>query len=233
MQNKMVIEIWSDILCPFCYIGKRRLEQALHQFEQRDSIEIVWKSFLLNPNQVTDTTKSIVENLAEHKGISVDTASNMFAQVKLMAQEVDLQYNIDTMVVANSVKAHCLSHLAKEFGKQNEVEELLFEAHFTKGKNIDDIETLINIGLEVGLAADVTRLALQSNKYLPEVELDIYEAKQVGLRSVPYFAFNNRYSITGAQGIEAFSKTLEHAFNEWSREQSVIKVDIAIGKKNV
>lgn len=229
----MVIEIWSDILCPFCYIGKRRLEQALHQFEQRDSIEIVWKSFLLNPNQVTDTTKSIVENLAEHKGIAVSAASNMFAQVQLLAQEVDLQYNIDTMVVANSVKAHCLSHLAKEFGKQNEVEELLFEAHFTKGKNIDDIETLVNIGLEVGLAADVTRLALQSNKYLPEVELDIYEAKQVGLRSVPYFAFNNRYSITGAQGIEAFSKTLEHAFKEWSREQSVIKVDIAIGKKSV
>lgn len=229
----MVVEVWSDILCPFCYIGKRRLEQALHQFVHRERIEIVWKSFLLNPNQVTDPSRSIVEDLALHKGISLENAANLFTQVKVMAQEVDLEFNIDSMVVANSVKAHCLSHLAKEFDKQNDVEELLFEAHFTKGKNIDNIETLVNIGLEVGLAAEVTRSALQSNKYLPEVELDIYEAKQVGLRSVPYFVFNNRYSITGAQGIEAFSKTLEHAFNEWSREQSVIKVDIAIGKKNV
>ncbi|MBP8851111.1 MAG: DsbA family oxidoreductase [Breznakibacter sp.] len=233
MENHMVVEVWSDILCPFCYIGKRRLEQALHQFVHRERIEIVWKSFLLNPNQVTDPSRSIVEDLALHKGISLENAANLFTQVKVMAQEVDLEFNIDSMVVANSVKAHCLSHLAKEFDKQNDVEELLFEAHFTKGKNIDNIETLVNIGLEVGLAAEVTRSALQSNKYLPEVELDIYEAKQVGLRSVPYFAFNNRYSITGAQGIEAFSKTLEHAFNEWSREQSVIKVDIAIGKKNV
>lgn len=229
----MVIEVWSDILCPFCYIGKRRLEQALHQFEQRDRIEIVWKSFLLNPNQVTDTSKSIVQHLAEHKGISVDAASNMFVQVKLMAQEVDLQYNIEKMVVANSVNAHRLSHLAKEFGKQNEVEELLFEAHFTNGKNIDDIETLVNIGVEVGLDAELTSSVLQSNKYEQEVELDIYEAKQVGLRSVPYFAFNNRYSITGAQELEAFTKTLERAYTEWSREQSAIKMDVVIGKKNV
>lgn len=230
MQKNMVIEIWSDILCPFCYIGKRKFEQALEQFKHNDEIEVIWKSFLLSPNLVTDTTKSIYQQLADHKGISIDDAKRMYANVKQLAEEVDLFYNIESMVVANSYKAHRLLHLAKKHGKQNDLEELLFAANFTEGKNIDDNKTLLALGIKLDLdVAEITNL-LESDQYSEEVDKDIYEAKQVGLRSVPYFAFNDKYSVTGAQNIEVFSKTLDKAFEEWKSNKTIIKMDLPIAK---
>src|SRR5690606_34803377 len=119
-----------DIMCPFCYIGKRKFETALNQFPQKDRIEIEWKSFQLSPDMKTDPSKSIHEFLAEHKGFSVEQAKQMNDQVTLMAQQVGLTYRFDISVVANSFNAHRFLHFAKQYGKQNEAEELLFRSYF-------------------------------------------------------------------------------------------------------
>ena len=147
----MKIEIWSDVMCPFCYIGKRKFEQALAQFEHTDEVEVTWKSFQLNPDMQTVSDKNITQYLAEIKGWSFEQDKSMNDHVTALAKEVDLQYNFDKALVANSFDAHSLIQMAKKHGKDNEAEERLFKAYFTEGKNIADYDTLMNIGVELGL----------------------------------------------------------------------------------
>src|SRR5690606_35924856 len=150
MENTMKIEIWSDVMCPFCYIGKRKFEQAMAQFPHKDKVQDVWKSFQLSPDMQTDTGKSIHEFLAAHKGISLQEAKKMNDYVTQMAKQVGLTYDFDKSVVANSFNAHRFAHFAKQHGKQEDAEELLFRSYFTDGKNIDDYATLIQLGNEIG-----------------------------------------------------------------------------------
>lgn len=210
----MKIEIWSDIMCPFCYIGKRRFDEALAQFAQKDKVQVVWKSFMLSPELVTDPSKNINQFLAEHKGIALEEAKGMNDYVANMAAQAGLTYNFDKAVVANSFNAHRFSHFAAEFGKQSEAEEKLFAAYFTEGKNIDDAQTLIDIAVELGL--DTTKLdqAMGNGDYADEVVANITEAQELGIRGVPFFVINRKYGISGAQPTEAFLETLEKAFSE-------------------
>ena len=216
----MRVEIWSDVMCPFCYIGKRRFETALAGFSGRDEVEIIWKSFQLSPGMKTDPTKNIHQYLAEHKGISLDEATEMNNYVSRMAAEAGLVYNFDTAVVANSFNAHRFSHFAKQHGKQNEAEEVLFRAYFTDGKNTDDYDTLCSLGEEIGLDASGVREALESGMYADDVLRDVYEASQVGARGVPFFVFNDKYAVSGAQPGHVFSEVLTKAFTEWKNEES-------------
>ena len=146
----MKIEVWSDVVCPFCYIGKKKFETALANFEERNNVEFVWKSFQLNPNVQTNLDISLYEHLAESKSISVDQAKGMGGHAAQMANSVGLTMNFDKSVVANSFNAHRLIHFAKENGLQHEMKERLFKAYFTEGKNIDDKEILISLGKENG-----------------------------------------------------------------------------------
>jgi predicted DsbA family dithiol-disulfide isomerase len=145
----MKVEIWSDVMCPFCYIGKRKFEKALEQFPHKNTIEVVWKSFQLDPSTVTDPSLSTIENLAHKKGWSKEQANETVAYVSNIAKQVGLTFNFEKAVVANSFDAHRLSHLAKKYGKQNELEEKLFAAYFTEGKNTADYETLLQIGTDL------------------------------------------------------------------------------------
>jgi predicted DsbA family dithiol-disulfide isomerase len=208
----MKVEIWSDVMCPFCYIGKRKFEQGLQQFAYKEQVEIEWKSFQLNPSMKTDPSKTINEFLAEHKGVSVTQAKQMNDHVTAIASEVGLQYDFDKSIVANSFDAHRLSHFAKKYGVQNVVEELLFKAYFTEGKNAADHETLITIGTEAGLNPDEIRTMLAGNDFADSVNNDIYEAQQVGARGVPFFMFDNRYAVSGAQPAELFLQVLNKVF---------------------
>jgi len=208
----MKVEIWSDVMCPFCYIGKRRFEMALEQFPHKDDVEIIWKSFQLNPNMETDPRKNINEYLAEHKGISLEQAKMMNDRVTDMAREVGLQYDFDKAIVANSFDAHRLSHFAKQFGKQNEMEERLFKAYFSEGKNTADHETLVQLAADAGLDAVKTRTMLSENDFSDDVEQDIYEAQQVGARGVPFFVFDNSYAVSGAQPAQLFLQVLNKVF---------------------
>lgn len=204
----MKVEIWSDVMCPFCYIGKRKFEQALEQFLERNSVEIEWKSFQLNPGMKTDPSKNINQFLAEHKGISVAQAKLMNDRVTEMAREVGLHYDFDKAIVANSFAAHRLSHYAKKYGKQDAMEERLFKAYFTEGKNTADHETLIQLAGEVGLDENEVRVMFSGNDFADDVNNDIYEAHQVGARGVPFFVFNNKYAVSGAQPSELFLQVL-------------------------
>ena len=202
-------------MCPFCYIGKRRFESALDQFAEKDKIEVVWKSFQLSPDMKTDPTISIHDYLAAHKGISPEEAKRMNDYVSDMAAKSDLVYHLDKAVVANSFKAHRMTHFAKHHGKQGEAEEKLFQAYFCDGKNIDDTDTLVQLGTEIGLDKGLLKAALNDEIYADDVRSDIYEAHQVGVQGVPFFLFNGKYAVSGAQPIDLFTQTLEKSFSTW------------------
>ena len=208
----MKIEIWSDIMCPFCYIGKRKFEVALAEFEHKEAVEIEWKSFLLSPEMKTDPTKSIHQFLADHKGISLDEATGMNDNVAHIAAQAGLHYNFDKTIPANSFNAHRFLHFAKQHGKQNEAEELLFKAYFTDGKNIDDAPTLMDLAAGLGLDTTALATAMGSGEFTNDVIADIQEAQALGIQGVPFFVFDRKYAVSGAQDPSIFLDTLETAF---------------------
>ncbi len=215
----MKVEIWSDVMCPFCYIGKRRFESALANFEQNEKVEIEWKSFQLNPDLETDPNINIDQYLADKKGWTLAYAQQMNAYVTGIAADAGLTYNFDKAVVANSFKAHRFSHLAKKYNQGDSAEELLFKAYFTEGKNIDDNETLIALGKEIGLDETELRETLESNAYADNVRHDIAEAGYLGIQGVPFFVMNGKYAVSGAQGVPVFEETLQKAYGEWKNNQ--------------
>lgn len=214
----MKIEIWSDVMCPFCYIGKRRFEDALQKSGHGKEIEIEWKSFQLNPDMKTDPSINIDQYLADIKGFSLDHAKELNAHVTQMAAEAGLTYNFDRAVVANSFNAHRFSHLAKKHGLGDAAEEALFKAYFTDGENIDDKTTLIELGTAIGLNTDEIQTTLESDAYAEDVKRDIAEAQYLGIRGVPFFVMNRKYGVSGAQAVPVFEETIEKAFAEWQQE---------------
>lgn len=210
----MKIEIWSDIVCPFCYIGKRRFEKALNNFAHKGEVSVIWKSYQLSPGLKTDPSKNPVAFLAEHKGISIEEAQRLNDYVTQMAAGDGLIYNLNIAIAANSLNAHRLLHLAKMAGVQSELKENLFSSYFTAGRNIDDITTLLNISEESGLKRAEAEQVLTGNSYTADVEKDIYEAHQIGVRGVPFFLFYGKYAVSGAQDISVFTRTLEAAYAE-------------------
>jgi predicted DsbA family dithiol-disulfide isomerase len=226
----MKVEIWSDVMCPFCYIGKRRFEDALQNSAHKDDIEIEWKSFQLNPDMQTDPSVNIDEYLANIKGWSLEQAKEMNAHVTAMAAEAGLTYNFEKAVVANSFKAHRFTHLAKKHGLGNAAEEQLFKAYFTDGKNTDDINVLMELGTAIGLDAAELKQTLEGDAYADEVKHDIYEARQLGISGVPFFVMNRKYGISGAQAAPVFEQTIEKAFAEWQQENPKPALDIIEGE---
>jgi predicted DsbA family dithiol-disulfide isomerase len=228
-EEKMKVEVWSDVVCPFCYIGKTHFDEALAQFAQKENIEFVWKSFQLNPDLETNTEQSLYEHLAESKGISLEQAEGMGIHAALMGKAAGIELNFDKSVVANSFNSHRLIHFAKANGKQQEMKSCLFKAYFTEGKNIDDTETLITLAKEIGLNADEARSVLESDKYASDVKDDINESQQLGVRGVPFFVFDRKYAISGAQPTEAFLETLEKAFAEWRKANPTVQLQVSEG----
>ncbi|MFN6086519.1 MAG: DsbA family protein [Fluviicola sp.] len=204
----MKIEIWSDIMCPFCYIGKRHLELALQQFPEM-KVELVWKSFQLDPTITPQPGKDVYSYLAERKGMSLEESKQMHQHVVDRAAEVGLVYNYDKAIIANSFDAHRLLHLAKRNGKGNELKEKLLAAYFTEGKDFGDKQVLTQLGLEVGLKEEDIHTVLYTDMYAREFQADIQEAQEIGVRGVPFFVFDRKYAVSGAQPIEAFVETIQ------------------------
>lgn len=213
-QNKvkMKIEIWSDVMCPFCYIGKRKFEAALDSFAHKDDVEIEWKSFQLNPAMKTDPSKSTIEYLSETKGWSMEYTRTTVAYVTQMAREVGLSYDFDKAVVANSFDAHRLVQYAKTKGRGDFMEERLFKAYFTEGKNTADHSTLILLAKEAGLDEDGVKAVLAGDAFSNEVKNDLSEADKLGITAVPCFVFNRKYAVSGAQDTRVFADTLVKAW---------------------
>jgi predicted DsbA family dithiol-disulfide isomerase len=207
----MTVEIWSDVMCPFCYIGKRKFEAALAQFSGRHTVEVVWRSFQLDPALATEPGKSVVQSLMEKKGWSAEQTSAMVQHVTAMAQEAGLTYQFDHAVVANSFDAHRFTHYAKQQGQQDAAEEQLFAAYFTEGKNTADHATLAELGTRIGLDPAAVQAILATDAFTADVQADIALARQFGITGVPFFAFNRRYAVSGAQDAGVFLQTLERA----------------------
>ena len=214
MENQLKIQIWSDVMCPFCYIGKRKIEEALTQFENKDSVAIEWKSFQLDPSFVATPDENIIDHLAEKYRKDTDWAQTMIENMTDNAKKSGLDFHFEKAILANSLNAHRLLHLAKKHKLSNETKELLFKAYLTDGKNVNDWETLKNIGLEVGLDINEIEHLINSNEYTAEVRQDQQEAQAIGVTGVPFFVFDNKYAVSGAQPTDVFLKTLEKTWED-------------------
>ena len=210
----MKIEIWSDIMCPFCYIGKRHLEAALSSFPN-EQFEIEWKSFQLDPTIVPQPGKNVYEYLAERKGMSVEESKQMHAGVVARAAEVGLDYHFEKAVISNSFDAHRMIQLAKTVGLGDAIEETFFKAYFTDGRDLNDRDTLMELGIGVGLnALDIKDVLEDETQFASAVKNDISEAQQIGVRGVPFFVFDRKYAVSGAQPIEHFEQTINEVLNQ-------------------
>ncbi|MHB9055280.1 MAG: DsbA family oxidoreductase [Paludibacteraceae bacterium] len=223
----MKVEIWSDVVCPFCYIGKRNFEKALDQFVDKDKIEIEWKSYQLDPDYVYNPEKPETEinYLSEQKGISHQETVDLLTHVTNMALKAGLNYNFDKAIVANTFNAHKIIQLAKKRGLGNKAEERFFKAFFLLGENINEIPTLEKIGAEIGLSTEEINKALSSDDtYAYEVNNDIREARQIGVRGVPFFVFDRKYAVSGAQPVDTFSQTIAKSFDEWKQKNQITPI---------
>lgn len=210
----MKVEIWSDIVCPFCYIGKRKFEIALEQFAGKEKVEIEWHSYQLDPNARREG-ENAYQSLAEKKGQSLEWSIKMHENVTQMAKSVGLEYNFDKAQVCNSFDAHRLIQFAKTKGKGDEAEERIFRAYFTEGKLISDHTTLRELATEIGLKNTDIDEVLKSDTFATEVERDCEEAYQIGVTGVPFFVFDRKYAVSGAQNPETFLEVLNKVAGQY------------------
>ncbi|MEO6094886.1 MAG: DsbA family oxidoreductase [Fibrobacteria bacterium] len=211
----MKIEIWSDVMCPFCYLGKRRLENALEVSGFKAEAEIIWKSFQLNPDMKTEPGKGIEDYLVEKKGWSLDQIRKSHARLTQAAAEVGLLYDFEKAVVANSFDAHRLVQLAKTKGLGDAMEERLFKAYFSEGGNIADHPTLLRLAADAGLdEAEAKRALDDKTAFAREVRADVNEAQQLGVNGVPFFVFDRKFAVSGAQDPSVFLKAIKKAHDE-------------------
>jgi predicted DsbA family dithiol-disulfide isomerase len=210
----MTVDIWSDIRCPFCYIGKRNFENALEKFPEKEKVQVNWHSFQLDPKLETRPDLSTLDYFVQVKNVSAEQAQEMFSNVKKMAADTGLEMDPNSTVLANSFKAHLLLQLAKEKGLANDMKEELFKAHFSEAKNIDDEQSLIEIAVAAGLEEQEAKDALTSEALGYAVKQDEMHAQQIGVRGVPFFVFNDKYAVSGAQPAETFLEVLQKAWQE-------------------
>ena len=212
----MKINIWSDVRCPFCFVGKKKFEKALEKFPHSEKLEITWHSFQLDPQLITQPDVNPYEYFAKAKGITLERAKAMHEGAAMAGKEAGIDFNFDDSKVANSYKAHLLIQLSKTKNLANEMEEALFEAQFLDGKNIDDEETLIQLAKSIGITEDEAKNALQSDELGYLVKQDMQLAAQLGINAVPFFVINDKYGISGAQQPELFLEALEKTWEEFS-----------------
>ena len=210
----MKIEIWSDIVCPWCYIGKRRFEAALSGFEHVDAVQVVWRSFELDPDAPQSLGMPLTEMLARKYGMSLAEAHAANESVTTLASEEGLSYRLDIAKAGNSFAAHRLVHLAGTRGIADAMQERLMKAYFSEGLAISDPEVLIRLAVEAGLDAGEARTALESDAFVGDVRRDEERAAQFGINGVPFFAIEERWGISGAQPLAAFTRALNESWKE-------------------
>ena len=204
----MKVEIWSDVMCPFCYIGKHQFEKALSDFEGQDQVEIIWRSFELNPSIQYQEGYTLTDYLCEIKGMNRDSVNKNFERLTDQGAQIGIDFRFDIAKVVNSRKSHKLIQAAKKQNLQNQIEEALFHAYFTGGQNLEDDQILANIAHNIGLNFTNIEEILESHELEEAVIADIYMAQQVGARGVPFFVFDDAYAISGAHGAETFLNVL-------------------------
>ncbi|WP_234122535.1 DsbA family oxidoreductase [Clostridium hydrogenum] len=210
----MKIEVWSDFVCPFCYIGKRRLEEAVKNFEYKEEVELVFRSFELDKDAKKKYDENINEIIAKKYDIPVEEAKSLNDQIVLQAKAVGLNYNFDGLIPTNTFDAHRLLQYAKTKGRANELEERILKAYFVESLDISNYEILAKLAFEVGLDSNEALKILEFNEYGEEVRKDEEKALKLKVSGVPYFVFDNKYAVSGAQPSEVFLEALQKVKKE-------------------
>lgn len=223
MEDKMKVEIWSDIMCPFCYMGKRKFESALGALSLNDSVEVVWHSFQLNPTLRYDPAIDSYDYLSRLKGQTREWAVKVHNNLAQTAKSLGLEYNFDKAKITNSLDAHRVIQLAKQYNLTDELEERFFKAYFTDGELMSDHATLIRLAEEAGLPKEEVTRVLESDQYAEEVKEDALEARRLGANAVPFFVMNRKYAVLGAQDPVVFQETLVKALEDWRGEKELEK----------
>ena len=225
----MKVEIWSDLVCPWCYIGKRRFEAALERFAHRDAVEVVWRSFELDPSTPRTATGTVTEYLAAKYGISVERAAAMNAQVTDLAAAEGLDYHLDRARHYNTFDAHRLEHLAVDQGVGHAVTERLLKAYFEEGRALGDPATLVATAAEAGLDPDAAREVLAGDRYADAVRGDEALARELGISGVPFFVFEEKYGVSGAQPAELLLQALQQVWEESKDAEITVGADDTSG----
>ncbi len=210
----MQIEIWSDVVCPWCYIGKRRFETALAQFAQRASVQLIWRSYELDPNAPRQRPGTLVENLSRKYGVGMEEAAAMQARVISVAQEVGLAYHLDIARPGNTFDAHRLLHLAAERELGDRATERVMRGYFCEGLPVGDRIALARLAPEFGILEAEALALLESDAYAGTVRADETRAAELRISGVPFFLFDGKFGVSGAQPVEVFSETLEQALKD-------------------
>ena len=222
------VEVWSDIACPWCYIGKRRFATALADFPHRDHVEVTWRSYELSPRTPVGPGTPEIDMLATLKGIPHDQVRRMFAQVTAVAAGEGLAYDFDRALAVNTFAAHRLVHVARKEGGAELTErvlEALFSAHFEHGADLGDDETLVRLVAGAGLDAETARAALAGDEGAAAVRADEEEARALGVTGVPFFVVDRRVAVSGAQPSEVFTQLLEAGWREANPLQTLTSAD--------
>jgi predicted DsbA family dithiol-disulfide isomerase len=215
VTSPIKIDIWSDIACPWCYIGKRHLEAGISALgDEAPDVQIEYHSFELSPDTPLDFEGSTVEYLSGAKGMPVERVEQMLEHVTGIAAKAGLDYHFEKVAHTKTLKAHELLHFAKEHGLQLELKERLLKAYFVEGGRVNRIDQLVGYAEDVGLDRDAAREALDSGRYASEVQADIAQARAYGINGVPFFVIDGKYGISGAQPAEVFSQALTQVAGE-------------------
>ena len=207
----MKIEIWSDFVCPYCYLGEKKLEKALETFKDRDNIEISFKSFQLNPNEVKHEQGNYYNFISNKYGIPYEIAKERMDSIKNEASKVGLDYRYDIMVRNNTSLAHQAAKFAKNEGKEKIFIDRLFKGYFEEGSDLGDLDTILFLAGEVGLNISKLEKVLKEKSFLSEITEDQVDASKLGITGVPFFIIDDKIAVSGAQSIEHFKGALKKA----------------------
>jgi predicted DsbA family dithiol-disulfide isomerase len=210
----MQVEVFSDVVCPWCYIGKRHMEQALAQFPHADEVTVTYRSYQLDPSTPANASGTLTERLAAKYGVSPAQAQAMNDRVTGVAAEAGLDYHLDKAHPANTFDAHRLLHFAAAHDKQAELKERLMASYFSEGKRIGDVDVLVREAEAVGLDGAAARAMLDGDEYTDEVNADLALARAFGVSGVPFFVIDRAYGLSGAQPAEVIRQALENAWME-------------------
>lgn len=215
----MKIEIWSDIICPFCTIGKRHLELALEQFEHAEDVDIIWRSFELDPNSPAEVEENVAEGVAQKYGISLEQSIESQRDVARRAQAVGLTFNWEEARFGNTFNAHRLIHLAAQHGLEDAAQEAFTTAYFSGGKSIGNDAVLAELAQGIGLDENQVQEVLHSDAYADAVRADEARAQQLGIHGVPFFLIEEKWAINGAQPPKMFLGALRQVWAELHPQQ--------------
>ena len=213
-SEKVLIEIWSDVVCPFCYVGKKKLEQAIQRLNADDKVEIIWYSFQLDPDFPKGESMPSTPYLSERKGYPMEQVIAMSEHLTIQGKSYNIDFNFNEALTFNTLDAHRLIQWAKTESKSNALKEALMKAYFTDGMDLSKKENLISICKSLGLDAIKGQAVLDSNSYAEEVQNDIYQSRQLGIKGVPYFLINESLTISGAQSDEIFGSVISSALKD-------------------